>query len=200
MRVVSGCRDRRNLATCVVVGALAAALPPLVACRPAASQDAASDTARIADLKLAPEAFHVDKVGGGDGSLDPDDVPDAVFLASIAGPALGLILVAKDEHGAPCAQWDTLTGQDTLPTGVGLYSTHGDTTAGIAVYEGDSRKTRSDGSLPPIAAGVHALTLYVEIRDVPQMKSVELLVQRVDGSIVHGPTLPLTLPAPPAGS
>jgi hypothetical protein len=169
-----------------------------MSCSPAASPDAvAGDHARVSAVKLAPDAFKVDKVGGGDGSVEPNGVPDAVFEATVEGPALGLILVAKDERDAPIAQWDTLTGKDTLPPNAGLYSTHGDTTAGMVVMEGDVRKTRSDGSLPPIAAGVHTLTIYAEIRDVPQVKKVELLLQRNDGTLVRGPTIPLTLPVIP---
>ena len=170
----------------------------LAACTPAASPDAAgADRGKVVQMKLADDAFKVDRIGGGDGSVEPNGVPDAVFHATITGPALGIILVGKDERGAPIAQWDTLTGKDTLPPNVGLYSTHGDTTAGLVVYEGEARQTRTDGSLPPIAAGVHTLVLYVEIRDVPQMKSVELLLQCSDGSVAHGVTIPLTVPVTP---
>ncbi|MDB4993225.1 MAG: hypothetical protein JWM74_657 [Myxococcaceae bacterium] len=169
-----------------------------VACSPAASPAAAAgDHAKVIAVKLGPDAFTVDKVGGGDGSVEPNGVPDAVLEANVEGPALGLILVAKDERDAPIAQWDTLTGKDTLPPNAGLYSTHGDTTAGMVVFEGGVRKTRTDGSLPPIAAGAHTLTIYVEIRDVPQLKKVELLLQRNDGSLVRGATMPLTLPVTP---
>jgi hypothetical protein len=189
MRVVSlGCAVSR--------GCAAALVACLLSCQPAAAspEAAAGKDAKVVDVKLAPDAFQVDKIGGGDGSIEPNGVPDAVFQATIEGPALGLILIAKDEHGAPCAQWDSLTGKDTLPAGAGLYSTHGDTTAGIAVFEGGVQKTRTDGSLPPIAAGRHALVLYAEIRDVPQMKSVELLLQRLDGSIARGVTVAVVPP------
>ena len=181
------------------VGVLAvSAAIACASCSPAASPDAAAgDHARVVNLKLAPDAFRVDKVGGGDGSVEPNGVPDAVLEANVEGPALGLILVAKDERDAPIAQWDTLTGKDTLPPNVGLYSTHGDTTAGMVVFEGGVRKTRSDGSLPPLAAGAHALTIYAEIRDVPRLKKLELLLQRNDGSLVHGATMPLALPVTP---
>ncbi len=166
-----------------------------VACTPAASPESgAGDRTRVVDVKVSPDAFKVDKVGGGDGSVEPNGVPDCVLEVNVEGPALGLILVAKDERDAPIAQWDTLTGKDTLPSNAGLYSTHGDTTAGMVVMEGGVRKTRSDGSLPPIAAGVHTLTIYAEIRDVPQLKKIELLLQRNDGSLVRGATIPLTLP------
>jgi hypothetical protein len=177
-----------------VFGLALAAATSAASCTPAASPVAGGDGAKVVDVKLAPDAFKVDKVGGGDGSVEPNGVPDAVLQATVEGPALGLILVAKDAHDAPIAQWDTLTGKDTLPPNAGLYSTHGDSTAGVVVFEGDVRKTRTDGSLPPIAAGVHTFLLYVEIRDVPQMTSVELLLQRNDGSIAHGITVPLVIP------
>jgi hypothetical protein len=189
---------RASMRCAALVACGVALLASLTSCTPAASPDAAAgDRAKVIDVKLAPDAFKVDKVGGGDGSVDPNGVPDAVFTATIEGPVLGLILVAKDAHDAPIAQWDTLTGKDTLPTGAGLYSTHGDSTAGIVVYEGDVRLTRTDGSLPPLAAGPHTLVLYVEIRDVPQMKTVELLLQRSNGTIARGVTMPLTLPVTP---
>lgn len=191
----------RSIRGMLARGGCLALTTALASCSPAASPDTAaggSGDAKVASFKVSSTAFHVDKIGGGDGSLEPDGIPDAVFDATVEGPALGLILLAKNASGAPCAQWDTLTGKDTLPTGAGLYSTHGDSTAGVVVFEGDVQKTRTDGSIPPLSAGPHTFTLYAELRDVPQMRSVELLLQRADGTLVHGLSLSLTPPAPPS--
>src|SRR5262245_35648281 len=106
---------------------------------------------RITRFVLKPEAFKVDKVGGSDGSLDPNSVPDAAFDVGLDGPAIGVAVLAYDASNKPIGQWDTLTGSDAFPDGAGLYSSHGDSTPGIVLEENGQRLNHNDGSISPLA-------------------------------------------------
>src|SRR5882757_5895061 len=103
--------------------ALAVTAACIIACssKPASSVAAAGDT-RIVRFALSPDSFTLDKVGGSDGSLDPNGIPDAVMRATTEGSAIGVVLLARDAQETAVAQWDTLTGADTFPSGASLYS------------------------------------------------------------------------------
>ena len=50
-------------------------------------------------VSLSRDAFRVDRIGGGDGSLEPNGVPDAVLNAAVDGPAIGVAVLAFDARG-----------------------------------------------------------------------------------------------------
>ncbi|WP_394835190.1 hypothetical protein LVJ94_52695 [Pendulispora rubella] len=176
---------------------LAYSMATLVACgggKPAASPGGDGST-RVTRFALAPDAFKVDKVGGSDGSLDPDGIPDAVFDVGIDGPAIGVVLLANDANGKPIGQWDTLTGSDKFPEGSGLYSSHGDSTPGLVLTENGQRLNHNDGSISPLS-GHHDVMVYAEITDLEAAKSVELILVTAESRLVRGTRIPLGGAAP----
>ncbi|WP_394825218.1 hypothetical protein [Pendulispora albinea] len=176
----------------IVLGAALVCVLAACGSKPASSAGGAGDT-RIGRFAVSAQSFKVDKVGGADGSLDPNGVPDAVLEAAIDGAAIGVALVAHDAQGNAVAQWDTLTGADKLPSGAGLYSTHGDSTPGLVLVEGGQRLNHNDGSISPLS-GHHEVTLYADVRDVESAKTLELILLTADGQIVRGPRIPFQQP------
>ncbi|WP_394845727.1 hypothetical protein LZC95_52945 [Pendulispora brunnea] len=176
---------------------LAYSMATLVACgggKPAASPGG-DGTTRVTRFVLAPDAFKVDKVGGSDGSLDPNGVPDAVFDVGLDGPAIGVVLLANDANNKPVGQWDTLTGSDKFPEGSGLYSSHGDSTPGLVLEEKGQRLNHNDGSISPLS-GHHDVTMYAEIADVDAAKSLDLILVTAEGRLVRGAHIPFGGAAP----
>ncbi len=174
-------------------------LAALVACRGGeADSPARSEETRVEAFRVSPESFQVDRVGSGDGSLDPDGVPDAVFHATVDGPVNAVVLLALDSTGHPVGQWDTLTGGDKLPRGEGLFSPNGDSTFGLALYEGGVRLNHNDGSVSPLARGRHEIDLVAGVRDVDAARSAVLVLERPDGELVRGPAVAFSVPPPPA--
>jgi hypothetical protein len=163
-------------------------------CSSPKSPSQGSDGMRVLTVGLSDESFRVDRAGGGDGSLEPDGVPDLVLKAAVTGPAIGVALVAYDARGVAVGQWDTFTGSDRMPAGSGLYSVNGDSTPGLVLYEAGERLNRNDGSISPIPAGRHEFDVIAEVRDVPGARSLELLLINVDGTIARGPRVAFTPP------
>jgi len=175
----------------------ACSMATLLACgggKPAVSAGSDGST-RVTRFVTRPDAFKIDKVGGSDGSLDPNGVPDAVFDVGLDGPAIGVVLLASDASGKPIGQWDTLTGSDQFPEGAGLYSSHGDSTPGLVLEENGQRLNHNDGSISPLA-GHHDVAAYAEISDLDATKSLELLLLTAEGRLVRGPRIAFGGPAP----
>jgi len=141
-------------------------------------------------LAWSPESHKVDKVGIGDGALAPDGKPDSVCIADVVGPATALFISAVTSKGEPTGdfQADTLVGNQQHPIELSLVGAEGKTSAGLAVFEDGKLLNAPDGSLKPLAAGPHKLTLYFP--DHPASKDgVRLYVLMQDGSLARTPTL-----------
>lgn len=179
-----------------IVGGLAAVL---VACGgeaatvapPAAPSSPLAPTVTSgALLERSPDSGQVDRVGADDGALHPDGVKDLSFLAQTDGPVSAVFLVSVDDQGKPTGlyQADTLVGDQPGPAELGGRS--GGTTSGIGVAETGTLLNAKDGSLAPLGAGPHRLTLYVaESATLKAGTKLRVFFQRPDRSLVAGGTL-----------
>ena len=133
--------------------------PPPSTPTPALGPAAAS--AINATLEKSPDWGQVDRVGPDDGALWPDGVKDFSFVTQVEGPITAVFLLSVDDQGAPTGQFqaDTLVGDQRGPAALG--GRQGGGTSGIGVVEAGKVLNMKDGSLPPLAAGPHRLTLYV---------------------------------------
>lgn len=161
----------------------------------ATASGAAATGGKVTSFKVAAESLKVDKVGGSDGSLKPDNSPDLVFEADVEGPISAVFLISTDAKGSPNGDYqaDSIVGLDELPKDFPLATRAGMLTAGVGVWEGDRMISRSDGSIEPIGAGTHHIKLYVASTGVLQPGSghVQLWVMRSDKSVAHGPVADL---------
>lgn len=154
------------------------------------ASNAPGPTAAIT-LEKAPESGQVDKVGQLDGAK-PDGANDYAFLVSADGAIKAVFLVTVDETGRANGRYqaDTLIGDQEVPKEVS--TKWGKNTAGLAVAENGTVLNAPDGSIPPLAAGPHKLTLYISSAPLltPGTK-LRVHVQRPDGSVDSGATLVL---------
>ncbi|HSO32212.1 MAG TPA: hypothetical protein VLT33_06850 [Labilithrix sp.] len=180
-----------------IIGGLAAAAL-VVACggeaatgTPAVSPTPSpSPTMTAVTLERSPDSGQVDRVGADDGALYPDGVKDLSFVAQIDGPIAAVFLVSVDDQGKPTGQYqaDTLVGDAIGPAELGAKPGSG--TSGLGVAEGERMLNAKDGSLPPLGAGPHRLTLYVaESATLKSAKKLRVYVQRPDKSLAAAGTL-----------
>lgn len=143
----------------------------------------------IKHFEKGKDHLRVDKVGAKDGELEPDGVPDAVFEVDIDGPADAVFLISTDERGESNGELaaDTLAGKDPLPAEVAGLGALGKHTAGIGVIEKGKLLSATDGHLPPLAPGPHALALHLSTRDLPKQGAFRVFVRFTDGTLVKGP-------------
>jgi hypothetical protein len=174
---------------------LAALLLPTAACgaegatAPPVTAPAPSLTGAMT-LERSPDSGQVDRVGADDGALHADGVKDLSFVMQVDGPLVSVFLVSVDDQGKPTGQYqaDTLVGDAIGPAELGAKPGSG--TSGLGVAEGDKMLNKQDGSLPPLAAGLHRLTLYVaDSATLKSAKKLRVYVQRPDQSLVAGGTL-----------
>lgn len=176
-RALIGCA----LAACALVGCGGAAVGESTG--PVVSGPTRGASGGIA-FSFSPDSRQVDKVGVSDGAMGPDGSKDVVCLAEVEGPATALFVAAVTSKGEPTGdfQADTLVGGEPLPIELSLAGAAGKDSAGLFVFEGNTLLTAPDGSLRPLAAGRHRLTLYMTdhaaIRD-----GIRLFVLHPGGSV-----------------
>ena len=146
----------------------------------------------VKTFTVSPDSGKVDKVGGSDGALKPDNAPDLVFNADVEGPIAAVFLISTDAKGDPNGEYqaDSITGLDELPKDFPLAVRAGMLTAGIGVWEGNRMLNKADGSIEPIGPGPHRLTIYVATTGVlqPGSSNVRLYVMRTtDKAVSRGP-------------
>ncbi len=168
-------------------GGEGAAVAPVV---PASATTAAATVGGALTLERSPDSGQVDRVGADDGALHPDGVKDLAFVAQVDGPISAVFLVSVDEHGKATGQYqaDTLVGDQAGPADLGGRA--GGTTSGIGVSDGGQLVNAKDGSLAPMGAGAHRLTLYVaESATLKAGTKLRVFFLRPDRSLVAGGTL-----------
>ncbi len=141
-------------------------------------------------FSMAPDSGKADRIGPSDGALTGDGAPDLGFVTRIDGPVSAIFIVSVDKDDIPSGEFqaDTVIGESETPKELG--TTTGRATSGLGVFEGDKLKNEKDGSLPPLGAGPHTLSLYVSAS--PAIKTgtrLRIFVQRPDKSIVGGATV-----------
>jgi hypothetical protein len=153
---------------------------------------------QIVSAAASPDSGSIDLVGIDDGDFAPDGQMDIVIDAVVLGPARGFLVNATTDASGTVSVSnlfnDTLAGPQRIydPANPTSYSLGSDT-PGIAVYEDGRLLNNSDGSLPPLTPGSHALTL--EFQDLlaglgvapDHYWRVELL--QTDGAIDSGPVV-----------
>jgi len=176
-----------SLAAALLVGACGGEAASVPAAAPSPGLAA---TTTAGTLERSPDSGQVDRVGADDGALHPDGVKDLSFVTHIEGPVTAVFLASVDDQGKPTGQYqaDTLVGDTLGPSELGAKPGSG--TSGLGVAEGDRMLNAKDGSLPPLGAGPHRLTLYVaESATLRSAKKLRVYVQRPDRSLVAGGTL-----------
>lgn len=167
-------------------GEAASATPPVTP----GSLPTSTTATSAATLEKSPDSGQVDRVGPDDGGLRPDGVKDLSFVTQVEGPIAAVLLVSVDDQGKPTGHYqaDTLIGDQPSPAEVG--ERKGGTTSGIGVYEADKLLNGPDGTLGPVAAGAHKLTLYVAASATlkPGTK-LRVYLQRPDKSVISGGTV-----------
>ncbi len=179
----------RSITVLAAVLVLAACGGEAVPASPA-SPGAAPRLTSAMTLERSPDSGQVDRVGADDGALHADGVKDLSFVTQVDGPIAAVFLVSVDEQGKPTGQYqaDTLVGDQPGPPDLGGRT--GGTTSGIGVVEGGKLLNAKDGSLPPLGAGPHHLTLYVaESATLKSGTKLRVYFQRPDRSLVAGGTL-----------
>jgi hypothetical protein len=169
-----------------------------VGCAGSPTPEPAAPVAETVTTESAPtlvksaDSEQVDRVGTSDGALAPDGVKDIGLTLTVDGPVEAIFVVAVDASGAPSGvfQADTLVGNSESPRELGAKPGAG--TSGLGVFDADKLLNSNDGSLTPLAAGAHRLTLYLS--PPPSLaagKQLRVYVQRPDKSLVTGPALAL---------
>lgn len=148
----------------------------------------------IKTFKVSPDSMKVDRVGGSDGALKPDNSPDLVFDADVEGPISAFFLISTDSKGEPNGEYqaDSITGLDTLPKDFPLSVRAGMLTAGMGVWEGQKMISKPDGSIELIPDGPHHVTVYVASTGVLVPGShVRMYAMRPDKTVSPGPVVDL---------
>jgi hypothetical protein len=144
----------------------------------------------IRHLERSKDHLRVDKVGSKDGDLAPDGVSDLVYDLDVEGPVEAILLISTDERGEPNGELaaDTLVGKETVPEQVAGLGALGKHTAGLGVFERGKLLNESDGHLPPLSPGSHALVVHLSTKDIPKSGAIRVFVRFTDGSLTKGPT------------
>ena len=144
----------------------------------------------IRNFEKSKENLKVDKVGSKDGELEPDGVADMVYEVDIEGPADGVFVISTDDRGNPNGELaaDTLVGKEPLPSevvGLGAFGKH---TAGLGIFEKGKLLNASDGHLPALSPGPHALVVHLSTKDAPKAGALRVFVRFTDGSLAKSAT------------
>jgi von Willebrand factor type D domain len=150
----AGITERQYLADCVLDVTL--------------TGDAAfADAAASAQSATALHGFHLvtrggpDRVGPGDGRLEPDGVADAVFAVRLEGVIADVILTVCDASGTPTGHhWDTIAGTRPIPPGYAFASGHQTWTLGV--YADGIRLSNADGSISKVFDRPTSLDIHVQ--------------------------------------
>jgi hypothetical protein len=148
----------------------------------------------IGETTIASETFTVDRVSTADDGLEADGELDAVLSAEVTGPVTALLLVSVNDAGEHLFDevWDTIVGTSEFPTEIGAHFETGGETWVLGVEENGVMLNRADGSLAPLSAGPHALTLYASSLDVVPIRGgfhYRLVALMADGTLVYGPVV-----------
>lgn len=146
---------------------------------------------KFISLALDAKSGKVDKVGSKDGAFTPDGINDLVLDAEIEGPAIAFIVATTDADGKSNGGFtaDTFVGTQLPPSEPGAEIKPGMGTAGVGVYENGKLANAPDGSITPLPAGRHELTLYVSSRELQRKGSVRAYAVFDDRSLVPGPVV-----------
>lgn len=119
---------------------------------------------------LGAKSGQIDKVGAKDGAFTPDGVKDVIFDVELDGPATAIAVQSVDEKGEPNGAFaaDTYVGTQPIPPEVASTLKPGKATAGVAIYENDKIVNKKDGSIAPLAAGTHKLSIHISAKDLPK--------------------------------
>jgi hypothetical protein len=139
---------------------------------------------RVHDLAVSPESLTVDKTGTGDGSFEPNGVPDIVLTVVVDGPAIALAVILRDPAQMHVDQWDTAIGSEDIPPGVALAAAKGSSTPGLLVFEGEQRISYANGAIAPLGPGRHLLKIYADASyDTKSPHVVQVAAQRADHAV-----------------
>ncbi len=110
----------------------------------------------------AADSMKVDKVTGHDGPIETDGSNDGAVSLSVDGPVAAIMLLTCDKSGAPESgqQWDTYVAGQKVPAATKAPYEDGDATWQLGVFENGKLLNDKKGSLTPLGAGPHKLTLY----------------------------------------
>jgi hypothetical protein len=165
-------RRRRNMAVLAIVSAVAGGTVLALGQQLwSYRREAYMPTAPIAPRPPAVTAFTqsfltspLDRTSRRDGTVKSDGSLDQGFDVTIDGPCTALVLLETDVFGVPSGgqQWDTLVGQQPIPSAANGGFQSGSATWQLAVYEGDAATplNKEDGSLVPLGSGKHVLHVY----------------------------------------
>ncbi len=148
---------------------------------------------RIRAFGVAPDSLKVDKVGGTDGAIRPDGVPDAAFTLDVSGTFVAAFVITTDEKGTPNhdAQWDTLTANQDMPPAMRGLVKSGGMTSGIGFYEDGQVVNQVDGSMAR-TGGEHHFQIFLSTNGVlaPGIH-LQLVLERPDHEVVRSAVVTL---------
>lgn len=142
---------------------------------------------KIRAFAVAPESLKVDKVGGTDGAMRSDGVPDAAFTLDVSGTFVAAFVITTDEKGEPTreAQWDTLTANQDMPPAMRGLVKSGGMTSGVGVFENGQAVNQPDGSLAR-SNGEHHYQVYLPTNGILKPGvHVQLVLERPDHDVVR---------------
>ena len=143
---------------------------------------------------VSTESLQVDKVGPSDGMLKPDGSKDLAFTAQVTGPISALFLVSSWPNGNPNGTFhaNTLVANQQAPKEFGGELEQGKFTGGLGVQENGQFVNNDAGSIKPLAAGPHTLTIYTaNTGTLTPGTHVTLWAQAPDGALVKSPVITL---------
>ncbi len=155
--------------------------------------EAPPQDAKILKFTRASDSGVVDRIGEKDGEFSPDGKNDLSFDVTLEGAVTALFVAAVDARGGASGafQADTLTGKEFQPGELAL-AYQGGKTAGIAVFEGETRLNGANGALPTgtFKNGTRTVRLYIPADSAAKPgKSLRVYALGLTGEIVRGPTL-----------
>ncbi len=150
-------------------------------------------------VKLAADSFRASHAGGQDGAIVDDAAPDAAIDVNVGGAVKAIGLLTVDAAGKPSdgQQWDTWVGDSKIPAAIGTSFATGGETWQLAVLENGAVKNAADGTLAPLPATPHTLTVYATdsghwIAD----RRFAIFVERPDGKIERSNIFQIVAPPP----
>jgi hypothetical protein len=146
------------------------------------------DIAPSATAAVAPDSMKADKVKDEGGPIASDGHNDGAMTLTVDGPISGIVLLTVDASGHPEGgqQWDTYIDDQKVPPSINPPFATGGPTWQLGVFEGGKLMNAADGSLRPIAAGKHTLTLYAaDSGNFTKTQHLAIYVERPDHSVVR---------------
>jgi hypothetical protein len=130
-----------------------------------------------------------DRIGMGDGMVDPDGFADSVLELDVTGAVRDVRLALEDDGGnvVDGIQWDTFGGGRMIPTEIGAGFLFGDETWVLGVERGGGLLNTPDGEVgalrPQLGAGPHTLRLYAPTAELYGLARFRVDVVFADGTI-----------------